>query len=329
MKNKMIATCRALAAWSVGLVMALTAAASQAAWPERPVTLVVPFTPGTGIDLIARQLSAALPKTLGQPVVVENLAGASGNIGTEKVARAAPDGYTFLVTVNTFVMNQPLYREKLHYDPVKDFAPVSLTSWGTLLLVTHPSNPVNTVRQMEDAARKQPGKLTYGTPGVGTPHHLAMALLLDQTKVSLLHVPYKGTAGAVTDMLAGRLDYMFLPVHVALPQIKAGKLKAIATGSPKRMPQLPDVPTLTESGLQGADVDMWYGVLAPRGTPKEIVDSLNRQIAEALKAPSVATAFEAQGMVPATSTPEEFGALIAKDAKRWSDVVDRAGIKAD
>jgi tripartite-type tricarboxylate transporter receptor subunit TctC len=311
------------------LVLALAASVSQAAWPERPITLIVPFTPATGIDQVARQLAATLPKTLGQSVIVENLAGASGNIGTEKAARAAPDGYTFLVTVSTFVMNQPLYKEKLHYDPIKDFAPVSLTSWGTLLLVTHPSNPVNTVQEMEAAARKQPGKLTYGSPGVGTPHHLAMALLLGQTKTSMLHVPYKGTAGAVTDMLAGRLDYMFLPVHVALPQIRAGKLKVLATGSPKRLPQLPEVPTLTEAGLQSADIDMWYGVLAPKGTPKAIIDSLNKQIATALKDPSTAKAFEAQGMVPATSTPEEFGALIAKDAKRWSDVVTSAGIKAD
>lgn len=316
---------RALAAFA----LAASSAASQAAWPDRPITLIVPFTPATGIDLVARQLAATLPKTLGQPVIVENLAGASGNIGTEKAARSAPDGYTFLVTVNTFVMNQPLYKDKLHYDPVKDFAPVSLTSWGTLLLVTHPSNPANTVAQVEAAARQQPDKLTYGTPGVGTPHHLAMALLLDQSKTQMLHVPYKGTAGAVTDMLAGRLDYMFLPVHVALPQIKAGKLKAIATGSPKRLPQLPGLPTLTEAGLAGADVDMWYGVLAPKGTPAAIIDSMNRQIAEALKSPSTATAFDAQGMVPATSTPAEFHDLIVKDAKRWSDIVTRAGIKAE
>jgi tripartite-type tricarboxylate transporter receptor subunit TctC len=310
-------------------LLALASAASHAAWPDRPITLIVPFTPGTGIDIIARQLAALMPKTLGQPVVVENLAGASGNIGTEKVARAAPDGYTFLVTVNTFVMNQPLYKDKLHYDPIKDFAPVSLTSWGTLLLVTHPSNPANSVQDVVAAAQKNPGKLTYGTPGVGTPHHLSMALLLDQEHIKMLHVPYKGTAGAVTDMLAGRLDYMFIPVHVALPQIKAGKLKAIATGSPKRLPQLPDVPTLTEAGLKGADVDMWYGVLAPKGTPTAIVDSMNTQIAEALKSPGVAAAFEAQGMVPATSTPQQFADLIAKDARRWSDVVEHAGITAE
>ncbi|SAI67832.1 lipoprotein [Bordetella ansorpii] len=310
-------------------LMLAIAGSAHAAWPERPITLVVPFTPGTGIDLIARQLAAGLPKTLGQPVVVENLPGASGNIGSEKVARAEPDGYTLMVTVNTFVMNASLYQGKLRYDPVKDFAPVSLTSWGSLLLVTHPSNPARTVADVVRAAQASPGKLTYGTPGVGTPHHLSMALFLDQTKTTMLHVPYKGTSGAVTDMLGGRLDYMFLPVHVALPQIRAGKLTAIATGSPKRLAQLPDLPTLAEAGLQGADVDMWYGVLAPKGTPPAIVDALNKQIAQALKAPGVATAFEAQGMVPATSTPAEFGQLISKDEKRWSEIVQRAGITAE
>lgn len=305
------------------------AGSAQAAWPERPITLVVPFTPGTGIDLIARQLAARLPTTLGQPVVVENLPGASGNIGSEKVASAQPDGYTLIVTVNTFVMNASLYQGKLRYDPLKDFVPVSLTSWGSLLLVTQPSNPANTVADVVNAAKAQPGKLSYGTPGVGTPHHLSMALFLDRTKTTMLHVPYKGTAGAVTDMLGGRLDYMFLPVHVALPQIKAGKLKAIAAGSPKRLAQLPDVPTLAEAGLQGADVDMWYGVLAPKGTPQPIVDALNKQIGQALKAPDVAASFEAQGMVPATSTPAEFGQLISKDEQRWSEVVQRAGIKAE
>ena len=174
--------------------LSFAAAASHAAWPDRPITLVVPFTPGTGIDLIARQLAASLPQTLGQPVVVENLAGASGNIGSEKVARATPDGYTFLVTVNTFVMNSSLYKGKLRFDPQQDFAPVGLTSWGSLLLVTHPTNPANTVADVVQAAKAAPGKLSYGTPGVGTPHHLSMALFLDRTGASMLHVPYKGTA---------------------------------------------------------------------------------------------------------------------------------------
>jgi len=309
--------------------LSVAATVSHAAWPERPITLVVPFTPGTGIDLIARQLAATLPQTLGQPVVVENLPGASGNIGSEKVARAHPDGYTFLVTVNTFVMNSSLYKGKLRFDPQQDFAPIGLTSWGSLLLVTHPSNPAKTVADVVQAAKAAPGKLSYGTPGVGTPHHLSMALFLDRTGATMLHVPYKGTAGAVTDMLGGRLDYMFLPVHVALPQVKGGKLKVIATGSAKRLPQLPDVPTLTEAGLAGADVDMWYGVLGPKGTPPAIVERMNKDINAILKTPATATAFDAQGMVPATSSPAEFGDLIARDAKRWDDIVARTGITAE
>ena len=249
------------------LLLAASAAAAQA-WPDQPITLVVPYTPGTGIDLIARQLSARLPAVLGQPVVVDNVAGASGNIGSEKVARAKPDGYTLLVQVNTLVMNKSLYKS-LAYDPLTDFTPVSLTSWGTLLLVTNPNvQKTTSVAQVVAAAKASPGKLTYATPGVGTPHHLSMALLLQSTGTEMLHVPYKGTAGAVTDLLGGRIDYMFLPVHVALQHIQAGKLKAIATGSDKRLAQLPDVPTLAEAGIKGGNVDMWYGVLAPKGTPQ-------------------------------------------------------------
>ena len=306
-----------------------TVATSAFAWPDQAVTLVVPYTPGTGIDLIARQLSARLPARLGQPVIVENVAGASGNIGSERVARAKPDGYTLLVQVNTLVMNRSLYRS-LSYDPVADFAPVSLTSWGTLLLVTNPNvQKASSVQQMVSAAKAEPGKLTYATPGVGTPHHLSMALLMQGTGTDLLHVPYKGTAGAVTDLLGGRIDYMFLPVHVALQHIQAGKLKAIATGSDKRLPQLPDVPTLAEAGVTADNVDMWYGVLAPKGTPPDVVARLNKEIAAVLKQPEVAKSFESQGMVPASSTPAEFGALVKKDADRWAGVVKRGNITAD
>jgi tripartite-type tricarboxylate transporter receptor subunit TctC len=234
-----------------------------------------------------------------------------------------------MVQVNTLVMNKSLYKS-LAYDPVSDFTPVSLTSWGTLLLVTNPNvQKTTSVAQMVAAAKASPGKYTYATPGVGTPHHLSMALLLQNTGTEMLHVPYKGTAGAVTDLLGGRIDYMFLPVHVALQHIQAGKLKAIATGSDKRLPQLPNVPTLAEAGVASGSVDMWYGVLAPKGTPPAVVARLNKEIAAVLKLPEVATAVEAQGMVPASSTPEAFGALIQKDAKRWADVVQRGGITAD
>lgn len=313
----------------LGTLLLAASAATAHAWPDQPITLVVPYTPGTGIDLVARQLSARLPAILGQPVVVDNVAGASGNIGSEKVARAKPDGYTLLVQVSTLVMNKSLYKS-LAYDPLNDFAPVSLTSWGTLLLVTNPGvQKTTSVAQVVAAAKASPGKLTYATPGVGTPHHLSMALLLQSTGTEMLHVPYKGTAGAVTDLLGGRIDYMFLPVHVALQHIQAGKLKAIATGSDKRLAQLPEVPTLAEAGIQGGNVDMWYGVLAPKGTPGAVVARLNKEIAAVLKQPEVATAFQSQGMVPAASTPADFGKLIDKDAARWAAVVSRGGITAE
>jgi tripartite-type tricarboxylate transporter receptor subunit TctC len=226
-------------------------------------------------------------------------------------------------------MNKSLYKS-LAYDPLNDFTPVSLTSWGTLLLVTNPNvQKTTSVAQVVAAAKASPGKFTYATPGVGTPHHLSMAMLLQSTGTEMLHVPYKGTAGAVTDLLGGRIDYMFLPVHVALQHIQAGKLKAIATGSDKRLAQLPEVPTLAEAGIKGGNVDMWYGVLAPKGTPSAVVARLNKEIAAVLKQPEVATAFESQGMVPASSGPGEFKELMAKDAQRWAGVVQRGGITAD
>jgi len=323
----MFKTLRTLATTAAAALTLLTTSAH--AWPDQPITLVVPYTPGTGIDLIARQLSARLPKVLGQSVIVDNVAGASGNIGSERVARAKPDGYTLMVQVNTLVMNKSLYKT-LAYDPVSDFTPVTLTSWGTLLLVTNPNvQKATTFAQFVAAAKAAPAKLTYASPGVGTPHHLSMALLMQDTGTEMLHVPYKGTAGAVTDLLGGRIDFMFLPVHVALQHIQAGKLKAIATGSAARLPQLPDVPTLAEAGVPIDSVDMWYGVLAPKSTPPDIVARLNKEIAAVLKQPDVATAFESQGMVPATSTPAEFGALVAKDAQRWSAVVKRGNITAE
>ena len=310
--------------------LCIAASAASAAWkPTQPVTLVVPYTPGTGIDLIARQLSAHLPSALGQPVIVENIAGASGNIGSERVARAKPDGHTLLVQVNTLVMNKSLYKT-LSYDPVGDFTPVAQTSWGTLLLVTNPNvQKAATVSEVVNAAKAKPGQLTYATPGVGTPHHLSMALFLQRSGAEMLHVPYKGTAGAVTDLLGGRIDYMFLPVHVALQHIQAGKLKAIATGSAKRLPQLPDVPTLAEAGVTPDNIDMWYGVLAPKGTPADVVERLNLEIGKVLRQPDVAKSFESQGMVPAVSTPAAFGALVAKDAQRWAEVVKKGNITAD
>jgi tripartite-type tricarboxylate transporter receptor subunit TctC len=298
------------------------------AQPGPPLRLIVPFTSGTGIDLIARQLSPHLTERLGRPVVVENRAGASGNIGTEAVVRAAPDGSTLLVTVNTLVMNRALY-PKLAFDPVRDLDPITLTSWGTLLLVASKNAGISTVQQLLAKARAQPGALNYGSPGPGTPHHLAMELLKNRSGCFLTHISYRGTSQALTDLLGGQIDLMFLPIHVALQHVQSGNLKALAISSEKPNPLLPDVPPLRELKLGELDVEMWYGVLAPKGTPAPVVERLNRELREILARADVKTAFETQGMVPAHSTPDAFRRLITADAKRWSDLIKAQGITAD
>src|SRR6478736_8277033 len=310
------------------LVAGVLAAPAAFAWPDQAVRIVVPFTPGTGPDIVGRFVAEKLAPRLGQPVVVDNVAGASGNIGSQQVARAKPDGLTLMSSVNTLVMNASLFRN-LPYDPVTDFAPISLTAWGSLVMVANPAQTPNTLAELVTAARANPRKLTYGSPGVGTPHHLSMALVEQGAGIELLHVPYKGTAGAVQDLLGGQIGYMFLPVHVSAQYIKAGKLKAIAAGSPKRLPQLPDVPTLIEAGLVGADVDMWYGLFAPKGTPRPIVDQLNREVATILNAPEAKKVFEAQGLVPTASTPAALEDIVVKDRKRWADVVKSRGIQPE
>ncbi len=295
---------------------------------EGPVRLVVPFTPGTGIDLIARQIGPALAERMKRPFVVDNKPGASGNIGTQDVVRATPDGSTLLVTVNTLVMNPALY-PRLPFNPLTDLAPVSLTSWGQLLLVAQPNTRIESLQGLLERARSKPGALNYGSPGAGTPHHLSMELLKERAKVSLTHVSYRGTAPAVTDLLGGQIDVMFLPIHVALQHVKVGKLKALAISSEKASPLLPDVPPLGSLGLGDMNVDMWYGVLAPAGTPRPFIERLNRELREVLALPAVATAFETQGMTPAHSTPEAFQKLIAADAKRWADLIKSQGITAE
>jgi tripartite-type tricarboxylate transporter receptor subunit TctC len=295
------------------------------AWPDQPVRIVVPFTPGTGPDIIARFVAERLSPKLGQPVVVENVAGASGNIGSQQVARAKPDGLKLMSSVNTLVMNASLFKN-LPYDPVTDFAPIGLTAWGALVLVANPAQQPNTLAEFVAAAKAAPRTINYGSPGVGTPHHLSMALVEVDAGVELVHVPYKGTAGAVQDLLGDQIGYMFLPVHVSAQYIRAGKLKAIAAGSPKRLPQLPDVPTLIESGLKNADVDMWYGLFAPKGTPGDVIERLNREVAAILQSSDTRNVFEAQGLVPTASPPAELGQIVARDKARWADVVAKRGI---
>ena len=315
------------------LLGALAAAAAplaraQGAGDAGPVRLVVPFTPGTGIDLIARQIAPQLAERLKRPFFVDNKAGASGNIGTQEVVRAAPDGATLLVSVNTLVMNPALY-PKLGFNPLTDLAPVSLTSWGQLLLVANPATKIDSLQALLARARARPGSLNYGSPGAGTPHHLAMELLKNRAKVSLTHISYRGTGPAVTDLLGGQIDVMFLPIHVALQHVKAGKLVALAISSDKPSPLLPQVPSLGSLNLGALNVDMWYGVLAPAGTPKPTIDRLNRELGEILAQPAVAKAFETQGMTPAHSTPEAFGQLMAADARRWAELIKAQNITSE
>ena len=296
--------------------------------PQAPIRLIVPFTPGTGIDLIARSVGPRLAERLGRPVVVDNRAGASGNIGTEAVVRAAPNGSTLLVTVNTLVMNASLYPQ-LPFDPVKDLTPVTLTSWGQLMLVVPTKSGYKTVADLVNAARQSPGRINYASPGVGTPHHLAMELFKSTTGVFVTHIPYRGTGPAVTDLLGGQVDAMFLPIHVALPHVKSGRLAALGIGSDKRHPLMPDVPTLAEAKIGQVNVDMWYGVFAPPGTPPELVALFNRELKDILLSDDVKKAFQTQGMDPSSSTPAEFQRLVAQDAQRWAKLIKAQNIKAD
>jgi len=325
--------------WRQSAVLALGAlavfgAAAQAPAPapqaqaQAPLRLIVPFTPGTGIDLIARTVGPKLGERLGRPVVVDNRAGASGNIGTEAVVRAVPNGATLLVSVNTLVMNRSLY-PKLPFDPVKDLVPVALTSWGQLLLVASPKAGYKSAAELVAAAKSRPGAINYASPGVGTPHHLSMELLKSTAGIFLTHIPYRGTAPAVTDLLGGQVEVGFLPIHVALPHVKAGKLVALGIGSEKRHPLLPDVPTLAEARAGNVNVAMWYGIFAPPGTSPEFVDRLNRELKDILATPEVRSAFETQGMDPATSSPEEFRRLVARDAQRWAELIKARNITAE
>jgi tripartite-type tricarboxylate transporter receptor subunit TctC len=320
---------RAAAAALAFLSLGAVAQAPQGVQPTGvPLKLIVPFTPGTGIDIVARTVGPRLGQRLNRPVVVENRAGASGNIGTEAVVRSPADGNTLLVSVNTLVMNKGLYPQ-LPFDPVKDLVPVSLTSWGQLILVAPPSVGFKTAADLVQAAKARPGKLNYASPGVGTPHHMSMELLKQTAGVYLTHIPYRGTAQAVTDLLGGQVDAMFLPIHVALPHMKSGRLVALGIGSDKRHPLLPELPTLKEARAGDVNVDMWFGIFAPPGTPADQVQKLNHELRDILASPEVRTAFSTQGMDPASSTPEEFRRLVSRDADRWAGLIRTANIKAE
>jgi len=309
------------------VLLLCVSAGAQAQYPNRPVKLVVPFTPGTGIDILARTWGQKLQERLKNPVVVENRPGASGNIGTEAVAKAPADGYTLLFTATTLVQSAVLFKS-VPYDP-KALTPIGLAAIGNLSLVANPAVPAKSVAELVALAKAQPGKLNYASPGNATPHHLAMELTKLHFGVNIVHVPYKGTAGAVTDLLGGQIQLMFLPVHVALPQVQAGKLNMLASGGAQRSPATPEVPSLAEAGVKDIDVDIWYALLGPAGLPREIVTLLNGELAAILKEPDTRAGLLKQGLAPQTGTPAELAKLIEVDLERWGRVVREARIAAD
>ncbi len=314
---------------ALGLLLALASVAAQTqTWPGQSIKIVVPFTPGTGMDTIARAVSPQLSQRLGQPVVVQNVPGASGNIGADNVAKSNADGYTVLMGANTMLMAAQLYKN-VPFDPLKDFAPVSLAAWGTLMLVANPKTGIRTVQELVQQARAKPGFVTFGSPGVGTPHHMAMELFKAQTQLFMLHVPYRGSAGYTQDLLSGELMVGFLPVHIAQAFVASGKLTALAVGSPRRHPVAPAVATFEELGIKGVDVDLWYAFFAPAKTPVPVLARLNAELTAILRQPDIRELLGKAGMDATASTPEELGTLSAKDYPRWGAVIKRNGIVGD
>ena len=310
------------------LALALVAfAAAAQSYPSRPITLVVPYTPGTGIDIIARTVAPRLTERWKEPVIVDNKPGASGNIGAAIVAKAPPDGYTMMVTVNTFTITPALYKS-IPYDPVKDFAPVGRVANGNVALVTNPAVlPVKNLEELKAAARTR--KLSYSSPGNGTPQHLAVELLKQRLGIDILHVPYKGAAQALTDLLGGQVQLAVLPVHTALPHARAGKLTVIAVSGERRSVLAPDSPSFAELGLANLDIDLYFWIAGPAGLPPEIVQKWNQEIASILSAPEVRETLMKQGMVPAPGSPDEISAQIRNDIERWSKFIRETGITAD
>ena len=310
-------------------ILAPHAARAADAYPAKPVRFVVAFPPGGGTDIIARAIAQKLAERIAQQVVVDNRPGAGGNIGTDIVAKSAPDGYTMLMgSAGPLAINASLFG-KMPFDPIKDLAPVTLAASTPNVLVVHPSLRAATVKELIALAKARPGEINFASSGHGTPAHLAGELFDSMAGVKMVHVPYKGAAPALADLLGGQVQLMFSTMPPALPHVKDGKLRALAVTSAKRSPAAPDLPTLDEIALPGFEANTWHGVVVPAGTPATIVARLNREIVAILHLPDVVERFSSQGAEALGSTPEEFAAYIRSETLKWAKVVRDSGAKAE
>ena len=313
----------------LALVLCTPLVAAAQAWPAKPIRMIVPFPPGGGVDFAARVVGRHLSERLGQPVVIDNRAGANGIIALEALKNAPPDGYTVAAASNGPLVINPAIYLKLPYDPVRDFVAVGRMVDFPLLLVTHPSLAATSVPEFIALAKAKPGALTYSSPGIGNGSHLAVELLASMAKVNLMHIPYKGTAPAATALLAGEVAFTMSSIPTVLPHIRAGKLRALAVGNAQRMPALSEFPTLAESGVPGYEAFSWAGLIAPAGTPREPVMRLNREMAQILGQKEIVEQLAKDGALAMPDTPEEFAAYIKSELGKWASIVKLAQIKPE
>ncbi|MBC7781050.1 MAG: tripartite tricarboxylate transporter substrate binding protein [Proteobacteria bacterium] len=297
-------------------------------WPTKPVRMIVPFPAGGGTDILARMVAQKLNEALGQPVIIDNRGGAGGTLGTEVAAKSAPDGYTLILVSGSHAINPGLYRT-LPYDTVNDFAAISLIATSPGILVVHPALPAKSVRELIALARTRPGQLNYASAGSGTPPHLAAELFRTMASVDIVHVPYKGNAAALADVIGGHVSLTFPTMPSALPHVRSGKLRALAVTGARRSPAAPEIPTLAEAGLPGYEATSWYGLLAPARTDPGIITRLHRDVSGMLASADVKDRFAGQGLEPAANTPQQFAALIRSEIAKWSKVVKASGARAD
>lgn len=311
------------------VLVAASVAATAQGYPAKPIRLIVPYPPGGPTDFVGRILGQKITEAWGQQVVVENRAGAASAIGTEIAARAAADGYTLLLGTSAGFCINPALGGKLSYDPERDFAPVSLLVINPQILVVHPSLPVHSVKGLVALAKNRPGQINYASVGNASPQHLGMEMLKRMTGIDMVHVPYKGTAPAVTDILAGHVSLMFNSMPSVLPQARSGKLRGIAVGSAKRSPAAPDIPTVAEAGVPGFEYVTWYGLYAPANTPRDVLSLLNTQIVKILSDPEISQRFASQGAEPAGSTPDQLATYRRAEFERWRKLISTMNLRLD